>query len=126
MKIIVSKSGYVDLEAPIQMSDEQREDFIIFFNNMFPGEIEVLDSNEKSRTFVAGDREPKVWTIDEYVLLLGPKSNKELAKLLDRTPMGVKMKRGHFVPDFWVWIKEKGYSSPVDKKMVNEYFKEGR
>jgi len=125
MKIIVSNTGYVDLEAPIQMTEDQQEDFIKFFNNMFPGEVEVFDSLEKSRTFVAGDNEPKVWSIDEYVLLLGPKSNEELAKQLDRTTMGVKMKRGHFVPDFWVWMKKKGYSSPIDSKMVKEYLKEG-
>ena len=126
MKIITHEDGYVDLEAPINMSDEQIENFISFMKSLFPG-IEVEDIEEPIKD--VGDREitQKNWTVDELTLLLGPNDNDELATKMGRTSMSVLMQRGHFVPEFMVWAKKKGYTytpKSVDKKLVEKFVKE--
>ena len=126
MKILI-KDGYVDFEAPIQMTDYQREKFIKFMKKMFPSDFKTREVSEKSKEMGEREASPKKWTINEYSLLLSPKSNKELAKKLGRTEMSVKMERGHFVPEFMVWAKKKGYALSEDKKIIQEFLdKKGR
>lgn len=123
MKILVYDSGYIDIEAPIYMSDEQREKFIEFFEKMFPNDVEVVEKEEKSKEFGEREINLKAWTIDEYELLLSPNSNEDLAFKMDRTEMSVKMQRGYFVPTFLAWLKKKGYSKP-NKNLIKEFLKE--
>lgn len=124
MKIWVYKSGLVDLEAPIQMKEDQREKFVEFFKKMFPNDIEVHYREEKTKKFGTKEVEQKKWIIDEYALLLTPNDNSNLAARMGRTEMSVRMQRGHFVSDFLVWLKKKGYSLPVDKTLIKEYMEE--
>jgi len=124
MKILTYDSGYVDLEAPIQMTEEQREKFIEFFKKTFPGNVETYEKKEKTKNLGERDVDQKKWTVDNLELLLSPSSNSDLAAKMDRTEMGVKMQRGHFVPGFLVWLKKKGYSLPANKKLIKEYMNE--
>jgi len=124
MKILTYESGYVDLEAPIQMTEEQREKFIEFFKKTFPGNVETYEKKEKTKNLGERDVDQKKWTVDNLELLLSPSSNSDLAAKMDRTEMGVKMQRGHFVPGFLVWLKKKGYSLPANKKLIKEYMNE--
>ena len=121
MKILLHSSGHVDLEAPINMTQEQSDIFKNFFEERFPG-IEFIDRTEKDRNAGAHNVNPKKWTLDEYLLLLGPLSNSEIAAKLGRTDMSIKMMRGQFVPDFFTWMKKKGYSLPVETKVISNYF----
>lgn len=123
MKILYYGSGHVDLEAPINMTDEQFAIFIKFFIDNFPG-VEFEYRTEKKRNIGPIDADPKEWTLDEYVVLVRPLSNSEIAAKLGRTEMSVKMKRGDFVPNFFAWMKKKGYTLPVDTNIILNYFSE--
>lgn len=46
MKILVYDTGHVDLEAPIHMTDRQREEFIEFFKKFFQNDVEVTNIEE--------------------------------------------------------------------------------
>ena len=125
MKFSVHKDGYVDLETPIHMTEEQREAFIEFFKKMFPGEVSVGDTVEPP--VYTGEREgttPKRWTVEEYVMLLDPERNLRVANKIGRSEMSIQMKRGEFVPGFLAWVKEKGYSLIDPEELVRLFFKE--
>lgn len=103
------------------MFEDQLEKFKGFFESLFPGTVEVLEVEEKSRSMSAIEREMKRWTVEELIMLIGPESNRALAERMDRTGMSVRMKRGHFVQDFLSWAKKRNHSFPPTKKMVEEF-----
>ena len=123
MRLFV-KDDYIDFEAPIQMTEDQRTKFINFMQNLFENGFTVKDVEEKTKE--VGERETtfRDWVIDEYCLLLGPLSNDDLAKKLNRSSMSVRMQRGDFVPGFLSWAKNKGYTFKIDKELVEEFLKE--
>ncbi|MFH1828720.1 MAG: hypothetical protein ABH824_05680 [Nanoarchaeota archaeon] len=120
--IILTKDEFVDFEAPIQMTEDQREKFISFMKELF-GKVETEMVEEKSKEM--GEREvtAKKWTSEELALLLSPASNEELATKTERSVMSIKMERGHFVPEFMGWAKRKGYSLPVKLEVIEEFLK---
>ncbi len=121
MKIFVSKT-HIDLEAPIQMTEEQLEKFIDFFEKLF-SDVEINEVMEPDREPPgSGERIP--WTVDHYMALLKPGNNEEIAMEIGRSDMSVRMQRGSFVPEFISWMNKKGYSAPYTKKMINEYLEE--
>ena len=125
MKIYVHKDGHVDLEAPIQMTEDQKIAFIDFFKRMFPGDVKVQDREEKSKNVGKreGGRRDK-WTLDEYVILLSPERISRLSERIDRSEMSIQMKLGDFVPEFWAWMRGKGYSLTNVKELVKEFLNE--
>lgn len=123
MRVYVYDSGRVDFEAPIWMTDEQREEFIQFFKKTVR-DVEVKDVEEAKGVFGSEDAEYREWTVDDYYELLSSDPNAVVARKLRRTEMSIVMKRGEFVPEFYVWLKAKGYTLPASKKMVGEYLKE--
>jgi len=130
MKIFVYDSGSIDLEAPVQMTDWQREKFINFFKRNFP-DSKIVEVDEPDRWPIGGEDGIRTWSEEEYLLLLSDEENDVIAKKLNRSPMGVQMKRGQFLPDFFVWLQKKGYviSKNVDKSVIKAYLddkKEGR
>ena len=120
---IFTKNGYVDFEAPIQMTEEQKNKFLSFMKKEFI-DIETTDVEEKTKEM--GDRTitGKKWTPDECSLLLSPETNAELSAKTERSIMSIKMMRGHFVPEFMVWAKKKSYSLPVKLDVIKEFLKE--
>ena len=66
----------------------------------------------------------KKWTSEELSLLMSTISNEELAAKTERSVMSIKMMRGHFVPEFMVWAKRKGYSLPVKIEVIKEFLKQ--
>lgn len=121
--IILVKGNYIDFEAPIQMTDEQKKKFIEFMNKEFEN-VETEKVEEKTKDM--GEREitTKKWENHELFLLLSPKSNEELANKTKRSIMSIKMMRGQFVPEFMVWAKKKDYSLPVRLETIEEFLKE--
>jgi hypothetical protein len=111
VKIIVFESGLVDLEAPIQMTDAQRKQFIAFFQKNF-GEVSVQDIEEPVKNMGERESTPKKWTVEEFALLLGPETNEELTIAMGRTIMSVTIRRGGFVPEFLSWCEENEYRIP--------------
>jgi len=122
MRILI-KDEYLDFEAPIQMTEEQRKKFIRFMKNLFD-DVKVVNVIEKTKEM--GDREvsPRKWVPEELSLLLTPKNNKDIAVKTNRSEMSVKMMRGSFVPEFLVWAKKKGYSLPVKIDVIKEFLDE--
>lgn len=120
---IETKNGYVDFEAPIQMTETQREKFISFMRENFD-DVEVEQVEEKYKEMGERKSTSKEWTPDEFLLLLTPKSNEDVSAMTDRSMMSIKMMRGHFVADFMVWAKKKGYSLPVGVEVIEDYLKE--
>lgn len=127
MRILVNNEEYVDLEAPINMSDRQIEKFVSFMKSSFSG-IETLEVKEPVKEFAIGTGDKKDWNnVDELSLLLGPDDNDTIASKTGRNEMSVRMKRGDFVKEFMAWAKKKGYAySPrsVEKKVVKEFLQE--
>lgn len=123
MKILIHKSGYIDLEAPIQMTEEQQEKFREFFKKMFSDNIEICQREEMTKKFRAREVHQKKWTIDEYALLLTPHTNADLATKMNRTEMGIIMRRGDFVFNFYAWMQKKGYLK-YSKALIKEYVEE--
>ena len=121
MKIYVSQT-HVDLEAPIQMTEKQLEGFKNFFENMFK-EVEIRDVEEADRA-PPGSGERSRWTADDYLALLKPDNNTEIAGELGRSDMSIRMQRGSFVPDFLSWMNKKGHSVPYTREMIEEYIEE--
>jgi hypothetical protein len=120
---ILTKNDYVDFEAPIQMTEEQRKKFVSFFKNLFV-DVKISEVKEKSKEMGKRTITNKDWTPEEFSLLLSPKTNEELSVKTERSMMSIKMMRGHFVPEFMVWAKKKGYSLPVKFDVIKEYLKE--
>lgn len=121
MKIYISQT-HVDLEAPIQMTDEQYEALKDFFNGIFEN-VEIEDVLEASRgPPMPGERIK--WTVDDYLALLKPDDNKEIANEIGRSDMSIRMQRGSFIPDFLSWMNRKGYSEPYTEEMIEEYIEE--
>jgi hypothetical protein len=123
VRILVNVEGYVDFEAPVQMTDEQGEKFISFLKGIFP-DLKTREVKEKTKSVGGREFSPKKWSVDECYLLLSPDFNAVLGDKMSRSEMSVRMERGHFVPEFLCWAKKKGYSFPVSKKVVQEFIEE--
>jgi hypothetical protein len=118
MKIFISET-HVDLEAPIQMTEDQRQKLLLFLKNRF-NFIEIKDVKEVDRA-PPGAGQHRNWTVDDYMALLKPNDNVEIAVELDRSEMSIRMQRGNFVADFLSWMKKKNYSIPYTREMIEEY-----
>lgn len=123
MKILLYKSGHIDLEAPINITEDQFDLFAKFFEDNFPN-MDFIEKREATKKTGTSEGEHKDWTLEDYLMLLEPSDNSSLAAKMDRTEMGIRMKRGQFVFDFLAWMKRKGYSLPVNKAIVKEFFGE--
>jgi hypothetical protein len=122
MKIYIYDSGHVDLEAPINMTQAQFDIFAQFLEDNF--HVDYIDKVEATKKAGTGEGDHKDWTLDDYLALLEPIDNLSLAAKMDRTEMGIRMKRGQFVFDFLAWMKKKGYSLPVNRAIIMEFFGE--
>ncbi len=125
MRVLI-KDDFVDFEAPIQMTYGQQEKFIEFMKKMFPGKVKTQDVIEKGREVGARATKPKSWVPKELSLLLSAKANDEIADKLSRSEMSVRMYRGHFVPEFMEWAKNKGHtlSQSRSEKIIRQFLDE--
>jgi rhodanese-related sulfurtransferase len=122
MKLII-RNGFIDLEAPVYMSESQREKFIDFMKNTFD-DVDIREVQEKSRPGPQGGEQRK-WTVDDISVLLDDSSIEKKAETLDRSEMSVIMRTGNVVPQITKWMKEKGYVEyPPAKKLVEEFMRE--
>ncbi len=121
---ILTKDNYVDFEAPIHMTEEQKKKFLDFMKEKFI-DVETEEVEEKSKEMGERTITNKDWTPNEFSLLLSPKTNEELSSETDRSMMSIKMMRGHFVPEFMVWAKKKGYSLPVKMEVIEKFLNKG-
>lgn len=121
---IITNGDFLDLETPIYMTESQKKEFVNFMEKQFGIKTEEIIEPDIEEGEEKEPSEQKKWTAEEFCLLFDySKTNSELAKLLDRTEMSIHMKRGGFVPEFLVWAKNKKYTNPITKKMIEEYLK---
>ena len=120
---ILEYNDYLDLEAPVFMSNEQKEKFITFFKNLFP-EINIKQAKEQTKEIGEREIKPQRWSLEEYAMLLSPKDNDLLASKTKRTRMSILMQRGSFVPEFLCWIKKKGIDYTTSPEVIKEFLTE--
>jgi len=127
VKVLRDEKGRVDFEAPIDMTEQQTEQFKRFFEEKFE-DVFFQEVKEPDRTGEGDNgREVKSWELEDYLTLLKTNSNNEAAEKLDRTEMSIRMKRGSFQPKFLEWAKNEGYTKPLkncDGELLEEYFGE--
>jgi len=127
MKILVNKSGAIDLENPIYMEEDQFEKFKSFLKGLLNEEIEIKEVKEKERIMHPdGDRHPKRWGEDELILLLDPTiKESELIKKLGRSSMSISMQRAQFIPEFVSWAKSKGFeANKITRTIIKQFLEE--
>ena len=122
MRVLV-KDNLVDFEKPISLEDDQCKRLLDFLRKTFPGQVEVIDVTEPVKTMGPTDSKDRAWTPEERLELLKGVDISEFSKRTGRSEMSIGMQYGHFVPEFWVWAKKKGYSQDeaVTLKTLKEY-----
>jgi hypothetical protein len=125
MKLTIN-GDTLDFEAPVHMTEDQLKQFLIFLKKEFHDNVIEEPTAEKTKKVQPrGESTNRDWTVPEFAALLDPNaSNSELAIRLKRSVMSVLMMRGHFVPEFIVWAKKKGYSSNPNENKINEFITE--
>lgn len=113
MRLLLHGDRCIDFEAPVYMSEQQRERFIKFMQKLVPG-IKVAYVQEKERKPPRG--EPKPWTKHELGLLLRTDDNETLMKKLGRSSMSIRLQRGELQPEFFKWAKKEGHVIPIDNR----------
>ncbi len=125
MKILIGSKGKLDFSEPLELTIEQKDKLIKFFQSEFePLEIEESD---EFRTERLGDkaRFMQTWTTKEYGMLLIPQDNPYLVDKMARTWMSIVMKRMEFLPDFETWLLSHGLSiSEANETLIENYLKE--
>ena len=120
MVVIIENNGYIDLEMPVYMSDEQRRKFIYLIKMVF-GEVEVIEVEEPPGHKIEGKTTGK-WTVEELKLLFSSMSEDEIAEKINRSIMSVRMKIGTFKPEFYYWASKK--KKVINKKTLDSLIKE--
>jgi hypothetical protein len=117
----------MDFKMPIEMSSQDKDKFIEFLRELF----NTVEEEENFRSKRIGDKSfSRVWTKEEYVLLLTlNKSNEEVSKLLGRSWMSVEMKRMTYIPEMMEYASRKGINilksdSKILAELVENYIKE--
>lgn len=120
MKILYSGEGLVDFGIPPAVSEEQKTKIIEFLKQMFI-DVELVDTKEKEKHFNSVNKTSKKWKPKDLLMLLEPLSEEELAEKLDRSPMSIRMYRGHFEPDLRSFmIKKYGNAKKPTLDDINE------
>lgn len=117
MIILVFPDGSVDFEAPTQFTDDQKERFLEFMQNLFV-DVDIEEVEEKRRYTGESESTSKRWTMDDYYNLL---NNPEKLKESGRSGRSIQMKYGEFAPAYAVWIKQKKYAQSVKKEYIKEF-----
>lgn len=125
MNILLGSYGKLDFDAPVPMTNEQREKFLEFMKTEFePLEVKFDDD---FRTDRLGDkaRFMSYWTKKEYAMLLVPRGNDYLEDKMARTWMSIVMKRMTFLPDFETWLNKNGlHLKEANEDSIDKYLKE--
>ena len=120
MVVIVENNGYLDLEMPVYMSEEQLEKFLRIIRMAF-GDVAISSVEEPSGHKISGGSAEK-WTVEELKLLFSDMSVEKIAKKINRSPMSVRMKIGAFKPEFYFWAAKK--KKVIDEKNLQRLIKE--
>jgi len=125
MKILIGDKGHVDFDGPILMSEDEYKQFIRMMKSLYA--VVEIEKADDFRTERLGEKPfQKKWTEKELRFLLEIEDTDTVAEKLGRTWMSVDIMRGKYLPDFMMWVNEKGYDLVRDdiKILIEEYIKE--
>jgi hypothetical protein len=125
--IFDGSKGKIDFKAPVEMTDQQYEDFIELLEDIFSKEAVAERTMEETRTDRLGDKHfAREWRSEEASLLYELGDTREIAEKLGRSWMSVDIKRGHFLPPFLDWAKDNNHNLMRDdiKELVEEYMED--
>lgn len=125
MKILIGNNGNVDFDGPVEMNQDQREEFINLMNSLF--KVVQIKKADQIRFDRIGDKLfMKPWEKEEYAVLLEIEDTNNVSEMLGRTWMSVDIKRGDFFPKFMLWVEMKGKSLLKDniQDLIEDFMKE--
>lgn len=125
MRILVGDKGHVDFDGAVELTEKQREDFILMLRRNFA--VVHVEDGEEYRHDRIGDRLfAKPWDPDELRILLEMEDNWKVSEMLGRSWLSVNIKRGFFYPDFMVWAGKKGHNIVEGdlKKLIEEFLRD--
>jgi hypothetical protein len=129
MKILVYEDGYVDLDAPVYMTEKQRECFIVGLKN-FLGNVQVKHVIEQIKEMPPPKKISIVdWENPKNLLLLTKGLTEE--EIVDKLGMGrehtfaIRLKRAEFLLPLHNWAKKKGITQ-ITEKAIKEFLQEGK
>lgn len=125
----------IDFDAPVKMSDKQKNDFLNFFKSIFePSVIDERHLKDINRDRLGNPYRkswPRTWTAEEYAVLLqiDSKDNAQVAKELGRTEMCILRQRVKFMHPFEEYVHKKNVSlvstTPEEvKKLIADFMNE--
>jgi len=124
MRILYNKSGLVDFEAPIFLSQENKEKFISGMKDIFRSELEICSIIEKDKEMGEIDRHPRKFSPQDYIdLLTSSLENEDVAKKFNKTEFAIQMKRGIILPKFQKFCENHSIKMPSHdniKKFLEE------
>lgn len=131
MKIIAGDKGHIDFDEPIQMSEEQKNAFLILLRTVFDPTIVLEEKTNNLREKRLGELKVfgNKWDPVEYELLLDyDKSNEELSAKLGRSWMAVNIKRGLFISEFHAWQEQNNKSENPENRiqLIKEFLESKR
>jgi len=126
MEILIGDK-YVDFEAPIFMTDEQREKFVDGIKKIF-GDVQIKNVEEqivemlKPSGTIIDWKNPK----NLFPLTMGNLNEEEIADKLgiDRKHIfAIQLKRASFISEIYDWATKKGITQ-ITEKDIEEFLKE--
>ena len=118
---ILTKNQFVDFEAPIYMSENQREKFLERMTKLFGDRMGVDNIVENKKEMGRVKRHFKKFTEEDSIILANPDlSNEELAGKTGKTQFAIQMKRGPFLMELQEWALKKG-KSKITEKDIEEF-----
>lgn len=124
------KNGFMDLRAPIYMSDQQYKKFEDFMKNTFSDEIQFINNyHEPEREFDERETVSKIkFSPDEMFIMLQPGSiNEKVRRLQELYPQRkrwtIEIKIGDTFPKFNKFLKDRGLTY-VTREVVEEFLRE--
>lgn len=116
--IIQRENEFVDLEAPIDLTEEQREELVEFLEGYG---VEVKEVKELSKKMNEKEGSTRTWTVDERLLLFTDMTIEEIAKKIDRSDVSVGMQQEQFCYDYEEYAHKKGKTGIPTAEEIEEY-----
>lgn len=123
MRILI-KEKYIDIEAPIYMSEQNLKKFIKGMKVIFGDRISVNKIIENKKEMGEVERQAIRFSEEDHLILGNAElSNAEVAKRLGKSLFAVQMKRGPFLMELQEWADKKD-KNKITEKDIQEFLSE--
>ncbi len=123
--IMIGDRQNVDFDAPVELTPQQKEEFVSLLKSIFDVVEEV--TSDEVRLDRLGDKNfSKGLSESELESLLSDSTTEELTQKLGRSWMSVDIKRGWFVQYFLEWLGKKKLTMTKQnlRSLVSQFLKE--